>query len=68
MSHARHLVQWIAGCLPCVDEDRHHPWQAEPATPGALVAHIDVRVRVPGCRDRILHLTLSAPLLDADEL
>ncbi|MFD4407715.1 hypothetical protein ACFWPH_33620 [Nocardia sp. NPDC058499] len=62
------LVQWIQDCLPPIDEDRRHPWLAEPATPGALVAHIDVRVHVPGYTDRATRFTLSAPVLDTDDL
>lgn len=68
ITHARHLVRWIQDRLPLVDEDRHHPWLAEPPTPGALVAHIELRVRVPGYQDHATHLTLSAPLLDTDDL
>ncbi|WP_433678183.1 hypothetical protein [Nocardia sp. CA-119907] len=61
---ARGLVAWIQANLPELDEDRHHPWQAIPASPGALTAGIDIRIHSPGVPDRTTNIALSAEPLD----
>ncbi|WP_280426786.1 hypothetical protein [Nocardia carnea] len=66
--HAKALLGWIENCLPPIDEDRHHSWQAEPATPEALVAEIEVHVRIANGDHHTMQLTLSAPLIGSDEL
>ncbi|WP_433204690.1 hypothetical protein ACQP1G_16435 [Nocardia sp. CA-107356] len=58
------MVAWIEANLPELDEDRHHPWQAIPASPGAVTAGIDVRIHSPGIPDRTTNIALSAEPLD----
>ncbi|MFF0532841.1 hypothetical protein ACFYT3_31260 [Nocardia amikacinitolerans] len=60
IASAAELVTWIRTNLPDLDEDRYHPWQAEPPVPGALWAHVQVRIRTPDRPDAVTSLTLSA--------
>ncbi|MEU2258452.1 hypothetical protein ABZ540_35400 [Nocardia xishanensis] len=63
ISSAAELVGWIHTNLPELDEDRYEPWRAEPATPGALTAHIHVRIRTPGRSDVTTSISLTAALI-----
>ncbi|MFI6218756.1 hypothetical protein ACIBCD_42670 [Nocardia brasiliensis] len=54
------LLAWIEANLPALDEDRFGPWQAHPATPDAITARVDVRIRSRGVRDRHTVILLSA--------
>ncbi|MEV4241346.1 hypothetical protein AB0J47_40005 [Nocardia sp. NPDC049737] len=58
------LVAWIEANLPELDQDRHHPWQAIPASPGAVTAGIDIHIHSPGLPDRTTNIALAAEPLD----
>ncbi|MET8779086.1 hypothetical protein ABZV58_29130 [Nocardia sp. NPDC004654] len=60
IANAAELMAWIRANLPELDEDRYHPWQAEPPVPGALVAWVQVRVGTPGRADALTSVTLTA--------
>ncbi|MGO4612968.1 hypothetical protein AB4305_03320 [Nocardia sp. 2YAB30] len=45
---AAEVVAWIEANLPALDQDRFTPWVTEASAPGALSAHIHVRIQTSG--------------------